>query len=152
MKKSFLPYQRKDLLSLGSDSTPLLNTLGDRLYYISWFLTFISYRYISKQFLLYRTKISLNWSLRCFFCQLDPFFIHRLKDLGIPITSYFDFYEVSFFFFATADKNRCFGRYLWYVESLFSSIYSRIFFLFLSFFFLSIVEIVARNDRSRPYY
>jgi len=56
LKKTF---ERKDLLSLGSDPTPLLNTLVDRLYYISGFLTFVSHHDISKQLLLYRPKTSL---------------------------------------------------------------------------------------------
>lgn len=56
LRKAFLDEKRKDLLSLGSDTTPLLKTLGDPLYYISRFLI---YYHISKQFLLYRPKTLL---------------------------------------------------------------------------------------------
>lgn len=42
LKKTFL-HKKENLLSLGFDATPLLNTLVDQLYYITWFLTLISW-------------------------------------------------------------------------------------------------------------
>ena len=42
LKKTFL-HKKENWLSLGFDATPLLNTLVDQLYYITWFLTLISW-------------------------------------------------------------------------------------------------------------
>lgn len=105
---------------MGSDATPLLNPLGDPLYYISGFLTFISYHDINKQFLLDRHRPKPRELVFTVLPLSIRSFIHRINYLGISISSYFDFYEVSFF--ATADKNRFLHDA--YVESLFfSSIY-----------------------------
>ena len=53
----------KNLLSLGSDTTPLLNPLVDRLYYIRGFLNFVPYGGIMRQFsLVVSTQFSLSIS------------------------------------------------------------------------------------------
>lgn len=130
MKKTF--FYKKGLLSLGSDATPLLNTLGDPLYYRSGFLTFISYHDIdiNKQVSYYivpkpRELIftALPLSIRSF--------IHRIK---VSRHSYFflKFYEVNLV--ATADKNRCCGRYICR-KPIFG--FSSIFMFFFLFYFYS---------------
>ena len=69
--------KKKDLLSVGSKTTPLLNILVDQLYYISGFLTFVSHHDISKQLFLYRPKTSLIDLYGAFSINLRNF-IHRV--------------------------------------------------------------------------